>query len=1077
MKLKQIKLAGFKSFVDPTSIKFNEKLGAIVGPNGCGKSNIAEAVKWVLGSSSAKELRGSTMDDVIFYGSETRQAVSRANVELIFDNTENRAPEEWAKYSEISVKRIIEKEKGSTYLINNTVVRRKDVADLFLGTGLGARGYAIIAQNSITQIVEAKPEDLRGFLEEAAGVSKYKERRKETEFRLRDTKENLSRVQDLIQEIKLQATKLKSQAETANRYHKQQESLKFNQAQVWALKKKITNESWETIKKKIEGQTLELDQFTSKLREIESLVELARQDHSETTDEISTVQAKFYEVNSVVSNAENALNNIKNNIERLSKSQANSRQKIEELTLLENELNIQLNKNIKNIEVESNRLENHIKNNSEKKETFTSLDEKLKELLAKIEKARNEKDLKSKELHQELLAKIEKARNEKDLKSKELHQELLAKIEKARNDKDLKSKELQETEIRISSLKDFINEDKSPRNIDSWLASAGINKNQPILDQIEINDGWDTAFGYFLENHLHAYESSNFDIDKLNERPNKSIILIDKNTEKNLVKTNEKLISATSVINAKSININNSLNEWLFNVYLSDKDKINDHRKILKYGDILILKNGDIYGKTYQIIRSKNGTNINILARKKQLDELMINLPVIKKSFEKAAQELNQIQEESKIKEEEFANHAAQELNQIQEESKIKEEEFANHAAQELNQIQEESKIKEEEFANERHKLFESDKLKQEIEFNIKLSTNKNDDLSEKIQNIDNEKNDLNKIIEDSIIQLKDNSIESFESDLKIKIAEKQKAEGDLTLIREKLTTKEDNLKNLESSRLEKQHSLSPLQESLQEIKIEEREVKVFFEQCCNELDKSSLNEEELLNKLSAEDNIDTIEERCIKITEKIEKLGPVNLAAIDELDVIEKRESYLQKQMDDLVEASNTLEQAIKKIDIETREKLAITYKTVNDNFNLYFQKLFGGGRAKLELIGEQILDSGFQVVAQPPGLKNTTVVNLSGGQKALTGIALVFALFKLNPAPFCIMDEVDAPLSEGNVDIFCDIVKTMSESTQIILVTHQKLTMEMTDQLIGVTSAEKGVSRIVEVNLQDVEKVEVTN
>lgn len=327
MKLKQIKLAGFKSFVDPTTIKFDEKLGAIVGPNGCGKSNIAEAVKWVLGSSSAKELRGATMDDVIFYGSETRQAISRANVELIFDNTENRAPEEWAKYAEISVKRIIEKEKGSTYFINNTVVRRKDVADLFLGTGLGSRGYAIIAQNSITQIVEAKPEDLRGFLEEAAGVSKYKERRKETEFRLRDTKENLSRVQDLIHEIKLQATKLKSQAETANRYHKQQENLKFNQAQVWALKKRMTNEAWDVIKKKIEGQTLELDQFTAKLREIEASVELARQDHAKTTDEINTVQAKFYEVNSIVSNAENALNNIKNNIERLSKSQADSSQK------------------------------------------------------------------------------------------------------------------------------------------------------------------------------------------------------------------------------------------------------------------------------------------------------------------------------------------------------------------------------------------------------------------------------------------------------------------------------------------------------------------------------------------------------------------------------------------------------------------------------------------------------------------------------------------------------------------------------------------------------------------------------
>ncbi|MDC6484837.1 hypothetical protein PQZ09_02755 [Methylophilaceae bacterium] len=678
MKLKQIKLAGFKSFVDPTTIKINDKLSAIVGPNGCGKSNVAEAVKWVLGSSSAKELRGSTMDDVIFYGSETRQAVSRANVELIFDNTENRAPEEWAKYAEISVKRIIEKEKGSTYLINNTVVRRKDVADLFLGTGLGGRGYAIIAQNSITQIVEAKPEDLRGFLEEAAGVSKYKERRKETEFRLRDTKENLSRVEDLIHEIKLQATKLKSQAETANRYHKQQENLKFNQAQVWALKKRITNESWEIIKKKIEDQTLELDQFTAKLREIESSVELARQEHTKTSDEINTIQAKFYEVNSIVSNAENALNNIKNNIERLTKSQADSRQKIEELSLLEGQLNIETKENEGKIEAESNSLENQTKLNTEKKEIFNKIDEKRKESLTKIEKARNEKDVKSKELHEESLTKIEKARNEKDLKSKELHEESLTKIEKARNERDAKSKELQETEIRISSLNDFISEDKSAGNIDSWLNASGIKKTQPIIDQINIKDGWDTAFGFFLKDHIHAYEVSNFDISALSERPNKSIVLISKSLQEESFKYNEKLISATSMVNAKDNHISNSLNEWLCNVYLSDEGKVDSHRKAMNYGDILIFKNGDIYGKTYQIIRSKNGANVNVLARKKQLDELLSNLPLINKSFEKANEELNQIQEESKLKEEAFANEANEELNQIQEESKLKEEAFAN---------------------------------------------------------------------------------------------------------------------------------------------------------------------------------------------------------------------------------------------------------------------------------------------------------------------------------------------------------------------------------------------------------------
>ena len=951
------------------------------------------------------------MEDVIFYGSETRQSVNRANVELIFDNTENRAPEEWSKYAEISVKRIIEKEKGSTYLINNTVVRRKDVADLFLGTGLGSRGYAIIAQNSITQIIEAKPEDLRGFLEEAAGVSKYKERRKETEFRLRDTKENLSRVNDLVHEIKAQATKLKSQAETANRYHKHQESLKFSQAQVWALKKRMTNELWDATKKKIESQTLELDQFTSKLRELESSVELARQDHIKTSDEINTFQAKFYEVNSIVSNAENALNNIKNNIERLSKIQAKSKEKIGEITLLETELSEELKDNQVNLEIETNKLQSHLKLNIDKKEAFTILDEKLKESLSKIEKARH--------------------------------------------DRDLKSKELQEIEIRISSLNDFINEDKSSGNIDSWLEKVGINKTQPIIDQIHIDDGWDSAFGSFLEDHVHAYEANNFELNNSTERPNKSVVLISDNLNSEKFNFNPKLKSATCVVRAKDRHITNAINEWLSNVYLSTEGQVNNHRDIMSYGDILICKNGDIYGKTYQIIRSKNGANLNLLARKKQLDELMKNLPTIKKSYDDSSESLSQTQEESKLKEEEFITRANESLSQIQEESKLKEEEFSN----------------------KRNELFESDKLKQEIEFNIKLTTNKSHDLNEKIESIRSEKIDLDKIIEDTVAQLKDNSIESFEADLKVKIIEKEKAEESLKAIREVLTSKEEKLKTLESSRLEKQHSLSPLQESLQEVKIEERENKVTFEQFCIELEKSGLNEEELLSKISSEDRLVNIEEKCVKIAEKIERLGPVNLAAIDELEVIEKREEYLLKQMSDLTDASSTLEQAIRKIDLETREKLAETYNTVNENFNFYFQEFFGGGRAKLELLGDEILDSGFQAVAQPPGKKNTTITNLSGGEKALTGISLVFALFKLNPAPFCIMDEVDAPLSDGNVEKFCSIVRTMSEATQIILVTHQKPTMEMTDQLIGVTSAEKGVSRIVEVNLQDVEKVEVTN
>ena len=1019
-------MAGFKSFVDPTTIRIDGQLASIVGPNGCGKSNVVESVKWVMGSSSAKELRGDSMDSVIFRGTDTRQPLSRASVELIFDNTEGRAPTEWASYAEISVKRVIEKEKGSSYLINNTVVRRKDVADLFLGTGLGSKGYAIIGQNKITEIVEAKPEEIKGYLEEAAGVSKYKERRKETEYRLRDTKDNLTRVNDLIREIDGQVTRLKSQAETASKYQKYQEDLKFSQAQVWALKKQKTNEAWETIKQKINEQTLQLDQFTAKLRELEASVEVAREAYSETSEEINIFQAKFYEVNAMVSDAENSLTNIKNNIERFTAAQADSEEKIKNITLLEKDVNNEIEESKRKSEEESSRLNGHEKLNKEDRDKLTQLKEMLGGLTTQAEKARNDRNYKSKEL-------------------RELSQQ---RIEKARNDRDSKSKESHETEVRISSLKDFIHEDKSSESVDEWLKNSSIENKQPVIDQLNIKDGWDTAFGYFLVEHLHAYEGS---LSVLKSRPSKTITLINKNEQKSALRLNDKLVSATTVIEAKDDHINSAINEWLSNVYLSSNDDFEKDKGSLNYGDILILKNGDIYGKTYQIIRSENGANINVLARKKQLDELTLNLPVTLKAFEKSEQDLSAIQAEVKAQEESFNNKSEQDLSAIQAEVKAQEESFSS----------------------QRNKLFESDKLKQEIEFNIKLLKRKADELISNKENKVLEKSRLQKVIEESISELKNNSVDKFESELKEKIKSKEQAEHHLTKAREKLSTKEAQLKEIESQRLQKQQSLNPLQATLQETKIEERELKVNFEQCCQSLDASSIDESELLSKIHTDETVSDLEEKSNKLSTRIERLGPVNLAAIGELETIEGRKIYVQKQMDDLVEASNTLEQAIKKIDIETREKLDKTYVNVNENFNYYFQKLFKGGKAELKLIGKEILDTGFEIFAQPPGLKNTTIATLSGGQQALTACALVFALFKLNPAPFCFMDEVDAPLDDSNVENFCALVKEMSERTQIILVSHNKQTMTSAEQLIGVTSQEKGVSRIVEVNTDQIESV----
>jgi chromosome segregation protein len=356
LKLRQIKLAGFKTFVDQTTIKLDGQLAGIVGPNGCGKSNIMESVKWVLGSSSAKEMRGESMESVIFDGTDTRQPIGRASVELFFDNSEGIAPAEWSSYAEISVKRVIEREKGSTYLINNTVVRRKDVADLFLGTGLGAKGYAIIGQNTISQIVEAKPEELKNYLEEAAGVSKYKERRKETEYRLRDTRDNLERVNDLLREINGQITKLESQAQTAKKHNDLKEKLKLIQAQIYLVKKQLASKTWEGTKNTVNTIFIKLDKHKAELTHIESEAEDARQSHIQASDAININQAKFYETNSAVTDVENKLNNLNEKIVRLSQLKENSQIKFQEYETLGTQLASQLTDSNKDLNTNQARL-------------------------------------------------------------------------------------------------------------------------------------------------------------------------------------------------------------------------------------------------------------------------------------------------------------------------------------------------------------------------------------------------------------------------------------------------------------------------------------------------------------------------------------------------------------------------------------------------------------------------------------------------------------------------------------------------------------------------------------------------
>ena len=1162
MKLRQIKLAGFKTFVDQTTIKLDGQLAGIVGPNGCGKSNIMESVKWVLGSSSAKEMRGESMESVIFNGTDTRQPIGRASVELFFDNSDGKTPAEWASYAEISVKRVIEKDKGSTYLINNTTVRRKDVADLFLGTGLGAKGYAIIGQNTISQIVEAKPEELKNYLEEAAGVSKYKERRKETEYRLRDTKDNLERVNDLLREINGQITKLESQAQTAKKHNDLNEKLKLIQAQIYLVKKRLASKTWEASKNTVNTVSIKLDKHKAELTHVESEAEAARQEHIQASDAINVNQAKFYETNSAVTDVENRLNNLNEKIARLSQLKENSQIKFQEYETLHNQLASQLDESDKEL-VDNNQRLSQLADDLEVSRTefvaaetsykqadaqWSQSNTRLQELgeRSNVENATIElseeiiKDLHTRiqllddELKELKEGEVEVKKPEELIDAEKMEQDVIDRINNEKNKLENLNKEadqikedtlinkqaISEAEIHISSLKQMDEAEANPEKIADWLGTIGSHNKDNIFKEIEIKDGWEMALGNILGARMHAYQALDFK-DGNNKRPPHSVALI---TAKNVSSftLNEKLTSALTVVNIKNLDIKPAMIEWLAHTYISSSNDALANQKHLKAGEIVVTKEGDIFGTNFQIISSESEDQSNHLLRMKKIDQYQKQLPTLLDAQKKLHDTFNANDNEQKACKEQlilletqqkkivnemddYRQSFNKQLNLVevnnnrmvtvendkqnlesQAETNTKKLDAKKIIIEQLateistiaseNLVHKDAKTQSQIIFDEKKLAFDNQqKLEQEIGYNIKVLDNKISTIHERQSTLINEKNALLQELNAANNDEHKDDIGSLESELRQKLEEKEVAEKSLTSAREDISVKENKLRELESKRLEAQHALNPINEELQQARLNEREANVVFEQCCESINTSSIQEETIEQSLKEDADLDQLEESYINTNNRIERLGPVNLAAISELETIRERQAYIQKQVEDLEEASKTLLDAIHKIDRETREKLKATYQEVNQNFNDFFKTLFNGGRAQLELLGQEILDTGLQVVAQPPGKKNQTIHLLSGGEKALTAIALVFALFKLNPSPFCLMDEVDAPLDDSNAQRFCDVVKSMAKNTQFLFVSHNKLTMEIAEQLIGVTMQEAGVSRIVEVDLQDLHTMEL--
>ena len=1166
MRLIQLKLAGFKSFVDPTTIQLQGQRVGIVGPNGCGKSNIMESVKWVLGESSAKEMRSENMDSVIFNGSENRKPISRASVELIFDNSLGKAPTEWSQYAEISVKRVIEREKGSTYYINNLAVRRKDVADLFLGTGLGGRGYAIIGQNTISQIIEAKPEELRNYLEEAAGVSKYKERRRETEFRLRDTRENLSRIQDVVNEIIQQIAKLESQAVIATKYNELTEKHKFHQAQVWVLKKRDASIVWKKNQSQVEKLVNELEQQTAALRKIEAEVENLRQAHINASDEINKNQASFYEINSEVSNIENNIRNQNELLERSKKElveiEANLNKNAEDQLKFSKEIEeavIQktaLSELFKTKEESFNTLKSSIQSvesqylsSSEKfnqiANQFQSTQEKInleKATIDFIHKTEEETNARISFLNNEinnidLSGKSQLEEKETDLSDKRLDAEKIE--EKISDNKSLSSdleeeidtlrqhqieiqKELSQIEGEIKTLVQIQDDTQGNESLKSWTSQHNINTSNRLWEKLKIKSDWVTAIESALGGKLNAVLAQ---YESIAHRPPASMVLANLNASHAYKPKNNKLNSALDAIEISDPLLMNLLSEWLSDYYLIPKgESYKNFIGNLEQGEFLVNQQGDIFTKNSVSFYGKDASLNGILIRQERLKALQDKFPSIEKGYKDvlnrlndAELQLNDYEEQADSFSEELKD-ALNELHQTEiEVEKIQQSiAYANEKHSNISHEQNELKAKltqiqidkttksnliqnlegdshrfleqktadeeikkrhEFEYESARQQVNEAEIQLQESHFNLKIVDNKISELNNRVSLLSEDNNVLNNKKDLAKASINTEHIDMLQATLREKLTVKDEREKVLIASRDNLAQKETDLRESEQKRLQTEQAVHPIRDKLEQSRLNEQESKLLFEQFQNEINESQLDEVVLSESITDKTTVKEVQELCNKLQEEINSLGPVNLAAIHELTSEKERKGYLDSQVEDLTSASNTLEDAIRRIDKETRDRLIATFNEVNKNFTEFFKVLFNGGQAKLELLGEEILDTGIQVTAQPPGKKNTTISQLSGGEKALTATALVFALFKLNPAPFCLMDEVDAPLDDSNTLRFANMVTEMSKNTQFLYVSHNKIAMEMAQQLIGVTMQESGVSRIVEVSLEEVEKMELAN
>lgn len=1155
MRLTSIKLAGFKSFVDPTKVELRSQLTAIVGPNGCGKSNIIDAVRWVMGESSAKQLRGESLVDVIFNGSTHRAPISQASIELNFDNHDGQLNGEYAAYSEITVRRQVSRDSQSYYSLNGSRCRRKDITDLFLGTGLGPRSYAIIEQGTISRLVEAKPDELRIFLEEAAGISKYKERRKETETRLTHTKDNLARLHDISEELAKQIQHLDRQAKSAERFKALKSEERRVKAELLWVKSQTLQTAWQQKRHDIDQQHDRFIGLQSQQAILEASVHEQLAQQQEAQSELNQIQQHYMEQGAQVARLEQSINHhqqrhlhIQEDLRQLdaqTEQQAQLKQRDEErlqsLMIEQQDLQpliaeqqqalIIANEALQSIEQQAqtcqstwDRISHALVAASQlaqqKQHELQQVEQKHQHILQQQQtwqqdQLRYQDDLAAMMLQmdepeaillQEQLQQAEAALADSQQRIQQQRQHL----SEARGTLQHSQQQLHAQQAELTALETYQQQALAKTAVSKTQLSGTLQHAKPLVESLRVETGFETAVESVLNHWLKAWCLEGMDVSHISLANPHSLIDITLPA-----RLPEAMACPWGEALADKVQGPAAIMALLANVYVCDLATLQQHYHELTQPITLVSHDGCVLKPGLLQQATTEPAQQGMLERQKQMQALALRIDY----------SLDQLHQHQTI----IGHHETQlaEVEQAHQQLQQHWQQLSRQVHQQQSQMQ--IRLAKQQQLQDRlqgvsHQLAQAvidldaldqkhhtvrDTWQEALAALNTLNAERDQALAERnlqqqqVQHSRSHHQALQQrlhqlTLQEQRLQAERTALQQQYQRVAEQLQQYQLRHQQLQQLRDEalapISDWQVELESILTQRFQQEQvlqtakiSVHTLIEGFRHIEQQKRDIEQLIEQHRSALDELRLQAEALHSRWQsleeqrqtdeiAQQNIQAVEldenalqQQLDELAQKIQRLGLVNLTAIEEFETQSARKVYLDQQQQDLSDAIQILENAIRTIDRETKTRFQDTFDQVNQNFQTLFPTVFAGGKAYLELTGDDLLNTGVAIFAQPVGKRNSTIHLLSGGEKALTAVALVFAIFQINPAPFCMLDEVDAPLDDSNVARFCQLVKVMADKTQFIMVTHNKVAMEMAHQLMGITMQEPGVSRLVAVDMND--------